>query len=74
MKVTITNNWINYGHLVNLEVGRTYNVNELVHHENMYVRREAAARGYGLDVFVSDKELWVRDTVETYLKEHSRYN
>ena len=74
MKVTITNDWIIYSYMItleDLEVGRTYDVNELVHHKNMYVRGEAAAHGYGLDVLVNDKEFWVREAVANYLREHN---
>lgn len=53
-----------------LEVGRTYDVNDLVHHENYNVRYEAAAHGYSLDVLVNDENSWVHEEVSDYLKEH----
>ena len=71
MKVTITDDWfIRYGAKPYLEVGRTYDVNDLVHHENYNVRYEAAAHGYSLDVLVNDENSWVHEEVSDYLKEH----
>ena len=64
MQVTITNGWFkNYNVRPYLELGHTYDVNELVYHEHWSVRCEAARHGYGLDVLVNDKEELVRRVI-----------
>ena len=69
MQVTITNDWFtDKWFTINdargyLKVGHTYDVNDLVHHENFQVRLEAASHGYGLNVLVNDEDCYVRTAV-----------
>lgn len=64
MQVTITNDWFtkNFANQY-LEIGKTYDVNELVHHKSWEVRYEAAEHGYSLDVLINDKDEDVRRAV-----------
>ena len=64
MQVIITNDWFtHYDVKPYLEVGHTYDINELVHHKSWKVRYEAARHGYGLDVLVNDEYYEVRKAV-----------